>query len=160
MDFKAIDIEKEEGVECIIGQGNFTIFTIEDLAVKLKTATPSIRFGIAMNEAKPRLVRVEGNDEGLKSMASRACLEIAAGHVFVIMMRDSYPINVLNTIKSYPSVCSIYGASENPLQVIVGTTELGNFVAGIVDGTSADRVETEEQKAERKDILGKIGYRA
>ncbi len=159
MDFKAIDIEKDPGVECIIGQGNFSIFTVEDLAVKLKTTTPSIKFGIAMNEAKPKLVRAEGNDDELKSMAAKACLEIGAGHVFVIMMREAFPINVLNAVKEYPSVCSIYAASENPLQVVVGTTDLGRFVVGAVDGTAADALESEEQKAERKEILGMIGYR-
>jgi len=160
MDLKAVDIEKGPGIECIIGQGNFSIFTIDDLAVKLKTTTPSIKFGIAMNEAKPRLVRAEGNDDELRELASKACLEIGAGHVFVIMMKDAFPINVLNTVKDYPTVCNVYGASENPLQVVIGTTDLGNFVVGIVDGTSADSIETEQQREERKDLIGKIGYKA
>ncbi|MBN1785775.1 MAG: adenosine-specific kinase [Candidatus Methanofastidiosa archaeon] len=159
MNFEIIDIEKDAGIECIIGQGNFSIFTVEDLAVKLKTTTPSIEFGIAMNEAKPRLVRAEGNEEKLRGAASRACLDIGAGHVFVIMMRNAFPINVLNAVKSYPGVCGVYGASENPLQVLVAVTDLGRSVIGIVDGTAADSIETEEQRSERRDLLGKIGYR-
>lgn len=159
MDFTAIDIDKAEGIECIIGQGNFSILTVEDLALTLKTTTPSIEFGIAMNEAKPKLVRAEGNDDELKASAAKACLEIGAGHVFVIMMRNAFPINVLNAVKTYPTVCCVYGASENPLQVIVASTELGRSVIGMVDGTAADSVETEDQKKERKDLLSMIGYR-
>ena len=153
-----IPIEKPEGVECIIGQGNFSIFTVDDLALTLKTTVPGIEFGIAMNEAKPKLTRVEGNNEELKTSAARACLSIGAGHVFVIMMHKAFPINVLNAIKDYPTTCRIYAASENPLQVIIKKTELGSAVMGVVDGTASESVETGEQRQERKDLLKKIGY--
>jgi adenosine/AMP kinase len=155
---EVIDIEKPEGVECIIGQGNFSIFTVDDLALTLKTSVPNIEFGIAMNEAKPKLTRVEGNNESLKEYASKACLSIGAGHVFVIMMQKAFPINVLNTVKTYPTTCTVYAASENPLQVVVVKTELGKAVVGVVDGTPAEAVETERQRQERKDLLRKIGY--
>jgi len=158
MEIDLINIEKEEGVECIIGQGNFSIFTIDDLSMKLKTSVPGIKFGIAMNEAKPKLTRCEGNDEKLKEMAAKNCLKIGAGHVFVIMMKNAFPINVLNTIKDYPAVCSVYGASENPLQVIIGKTDLGNSVIGVVDGTAANKIENEKERKERKELLKKIGY--
>jgi hypothetical protein len=153
-----IPIEKPEGVECIIGQGNFSIFTVDDLALILKTAVPGIEFGIAINEAKPKLTRVEGNNEQLQECAAQACLTIGAGHVFVIMMQKAFPINVLNTVKDYPTTCQVYAASENPLQVIVKKTDLGSAVVGVVDGTSAQSVETEDQRQERKAILKKIGY--
>ncbi len=153
-----IDIEKPEGVECIIGQGNFSIFTVDDLALMLKTTVPSIEIGIAMNEAKPKLTRVEGNSEPLKEYASNACLSVGAGHVFVIMMQKAFPINVLNTVKDYPTTCTVYAASENPLQVIVAVTDLGRAVVGVVDGTAAESVENEAQRQERKDLLKKIGY--
>ena len=158
MEIDLINIEKEEGVECIIGQGNFSIFTIDDLSMKLKTSVPGIKFGIAMNEAKPKLTRCEGNDEKLKEMAAKNCLKIGAGHVFVIMMKNAFPINVLNTVKDYPAVCSVYGASENPLQVFVGKTDLGNSVIGVVDGTAANKIENEKERKERKELLKKIGY--
>ncbi|MCD6127416.1 MAG: adenosine-specific kinase [Methanomicrobia archaeon] len=158
MEIDLINIEKEEGVECIIGQGNFSIFTIDDLSMKLKTSVPGIKFGIAMNEAKPKLTRCEGNDEKLKEMAAKNCLKIGAGHVFVIMMKNAFPINVLNTVKDYPAVCSVYGASENPLQVIIGKTDLGNSVIGVVDGTAANKIENEKERKERKELLKKIGY--
>jgi len=158
MEIDLINIEKEEGVECIIGQGNFSIFTIDDLSMKLRTSVPGIKFGIAMNEAKPKLTRCEGNDEKLKEMAAKNCLKIGAGHVFVIMMKNAFPINVLNTVKDYPAVCSVYGASENPLQVIIGKTDLGNSVIGVVDGTAANKIENEKERKERKELLKKIGY--
>jgi len=158
MEIDVIDIEKEEGVECIIGQGNFSIFTVDDLSTKLKTSVPGIKFGMAMNEAKPKLTRCEGNDEKLKKMAAKNCLKIGAGHVFVIMIKNAFPINVLNTVKEYPAVCSIYGASENPIQVFIGRTELGNSVIGVVDGTAASKIENEQERKERKDLLHKIGY--
>ena len=126
--------------------------------MKLKTSVPGIKFGIAMNEAKPKLTRCEGNDEKLKEMAAKNCLKIGAGHVFVIMMKNAFPINVLNTVKDYPAVCSVYGASENPLQVIIGKTDLGNSVIGVVDGTAANKIENEKERKERKELLKKIGY--
>jgi adenosine/AMP kinase len=153
-----IPIEKPEGVECIIGQGNFSIFTVDDLALALKTAVPGIEFGLAMNEAKPKLTRVEGTSELLKACAAKACCAIGAGHVFVIMMQKAFPINVLNTVKDYPTTCRVYAASENPLQVVVATTDLGTAVVGVVDGTSADCIEDEIQREERKALLKKIGY--
>ena len=158
MDIEIVPITKAEGVECIIGQGNFSILTVDGLSLSLRTAAPSICFGMAMNEAKPKLVRVEGNDDELKEAAAKACLDIGAGHVFVIMMKRAFPINVLNTVKQYPSVCTVYGASENPLQALVAKTDLGRSVIGIVDGTAADAIETETQRQERKDLLKRIGY--
>ncbi|MHC1598755.1 MAG: adenosine-specific kinase [Candidatus Methanofastidiosia archaeon] len=158
METVIISIEKEAGVECIIGQGNFSVFTVDNLATTIKTSVPSVSFGLAMNEAKPKLVRVEGNDEALKAASAKACLEIGAGHVFVIMMRGAFPVNVLNAIKAHPAVCTIYGASENPLEVAVGITELGRCVLGIVDGFAATAIEGEKQKKERKDLLAMIGY--
>ena len=153
-----IPIEKPEGVECLIGQGNFSIFTVDDLALMLKTTVPGIEFGLAMNEAKPKLTRVEGTNEELKQYAAQACLTIGAGHVFVIMMQKAFPINVLNTVKDYPTTCRVYAASENPLQVICKKTDLGSAVVGVVDGTAAESVETDAQRQERKDLLKKIGY--
>lgn len=155
---EVVTIDKPEGVECIIGQGNFSIFTVDDLALALKCAVPGIEVGIAMNEAKPKLTRVEGTSELLKKYAAQACLAIGAGHVFVIMIKNAYPINVLNTVKDYPTTCRVYAASENPLQIVIAKTELGKAVLGVVDGTAAESCENEQQRQERKEILRKIGY--
>jgi hypothetical protein len=158
MDMSVVAIAKGPGVECIIGQGNFTIFTIDDLATRLVTTVPSISYGIAMNEAKPRLVRVEGNDDVLKESAAKACRAIGAGHAFVVMMKGAFPINVLNAVKGHPAVCRVYAASENPLEALVGTTELGRAILGVVDGTPVTAIEDESQRVERKEILKTLGY--
>lgn len=155
---EVVEVEKPEGVECIIGQGNFSIFTVDDLAKALLTAVPGIKFGIAMNEAKPQLTRFAGNDRELEQLAAKNALAIGGGHVFVVLMRKAFPINVLNTIKSHPAVAMVYGASENPLQVIVAETDLGRAVLGIVDGKAAKNIETYEQKKERRELVERIGY--
>ncbi|WP_297070362.1 adenosine-specific kinase [Thermococcus sp.] len=154
-----VEIEKPEGVEAIIGQGNFSVFTVDDLAKALLTAVPGIKFGVAMNEAKPQLTRFTGNDDELEGLAAKNAVKIGAGHVFIILMKNAFPINVLNVIKGHPAVAMIYGASENPLQVIVAETELGRSVLGIVDGKAAKNIETEEQKRERRKLVERIGYR-
>ena len=159
MEMNVIDIKKDDGVEFVIGQGNFSIFTVDDLAKTLLTCVAGIKVGVAMNEAKPKLTRVSGNDERLKNLAANAALQIGAGHIFVIMMRGAFPINVLNSIKEHPAVCTVYGASENPFQVIVVKTDLGNSVIGIVDGTSAGKIEDKSMKRERRELLEKIGYK-
>lgn len=159
MEMNVIDIKKDEGVEFIVGQGNFSIYTVDDLAKTLLTCVSGIKIGVAMNEAKPKLTRVSGNDEHLKQLAANAALNIGAGHIFVIMMRGAFPINVLNNIKDHPAVCNIYGASENPFQVIVAKTNLGTSIIGVIDGTSAEKIEDRSEKKERRDILEKIGYK-
>jgi len=156
---EVVEIEKPEGVEVIIGQGNFSIFTVDDLAKTLLTTVPGIKFGIAMNEAKPQLTRYTGNDSELEELAAKNAVRIGAGHVFVILMRNAFPINVLNAVKNHPAVAMVYGASENPFQVIVAETDLGRSVLGVVDGKAANRIETDEQKEERRELVEKIGYK-
>ncbi len=148
----------EPGCEIIIGQGNFTIKTIEDLYDAVYSSAPGIKFGAAMNEAKPKVVRVTGNDEEMKQKAAEIALKIGAGHVFVICMKNAFPIHVLNRVKQLPTVCTIYVATSNPLQVIVAETDLGRAVVGVVDGTAADHIENEEEKKQRKGLVRKLGY--
>jgi len=155
---EVVEIEKPQGVEVIIGQGNFSIFTVDDLARALLTAVPGIKFGIAMNEAKPQLTRYTGNDKRLEELAARNAVKIGAGHVFVVLMKNAFPINVLNTVKNHPAVAMVYGASENPFQVIVAETDLGRSVLGVVDGKAAKEIETEEQRKERRELVERIGY--
>ncbi len=157
MELKVIDLGTPD-CEVIIGQGNFTIKTIEDLYDAIFSSAPGIKFGAAMNEAKPRVVRVTGNDEELKKKAAEIALKIGAGHVFVICIRNAFPIHVLNAIKSLPTVCNIYAATSNPLQVIVAETELGRAVIGVVDGTAANHIEDEEERKQRKETVRKFGY--
>jgi adenosine/AMP kinase len=153
-----VEVKNPEEKQVIIGQGNFTIFACDDIFKALLTAVPGIKCAVAMNEAAPRLTRVTGNDEGLKELASENCLRIGASHTFFIMLDNAFPINVLGALKSHPVVANIYVASANPLEVVVAETELGRAVIGVVDGTSVNRIETEEEKKERREICEKLGY--
>jgi adenosine/AMP kinase len=156
---RAVPIEIPKGSNVIIGQAHF-IKTVEDLYEALVGSSLHIKFGVAFNEASgPRLVRKDGNDPELIEAAVKAALSIGAGHVFVIFIRDAYPINVLNAIKMVPEVCRIFCATANPLQVIVVETDQGRGVIGVVDGYTAVGVEDKEKEEERKVFLRKIGYK-
>lgn len=153
-----VEVKNPEEKQVIIGQGNFTIFACDDIFKTLLTAVPGIKCAVAMNEAAPRLTRVTGNDERLKELSSENCLKIGASHSFFIMLDNAFPINIMGVLKLHPAVASIYVASANPLEVIVAETELGRAVIGVVDGTSVNRIETEEEKKERREICEKLGY--
>lgn len=153
-----IAVRNPESKQVIIGQGNFTIFACDDLFKTLLTAVPGIRCAVAMNEAAPRLTRVTGNTEQLEQLAAENCLNIGASHVFFIMMENAFPINVLGALKSHPAVATIYVATANQLEVIVAETGLGRAVLGVVDGTSVYRVETEEEKNQRRALCRQLGY--
>lgn len=159
MELKAIPLEVPEGGNVILGQTHF-IKTVEDLYEAIVNTVPQMKFGIAFNEASGAcLTRAEGNDEELKQLAIRNASAIAAGHTFVIALRDGYPINVLGRIKDVPEVCSIFCATANPVQVIVAETEQGRGVLGVVDGSSPKGVEGEQDRAWRHELLRKIGYK-
>ena len=153
-----VTVKNPEEKQVIIGQGNFSIFTCDDLFKTLLTTVPGIQCAVAMNEAVPRLTRVTGNEEHLKELAGENCLQIAASHSFFIIMDNAYPINVLNALKAHPAVATIFVASANPLDVLVAETELGRAVIGVVDGTSANRIETESEKKDRRALCERLGY--
>ena len=119
---------------------------------------PGIKCAVAMNEAVPRLTRVTGNEESLKKLAGEHRLRIAASHSFFIVMENAFPLNVLTALKAHPAVATIFVASANPLDVLVAETELGRAVIGVVDGTSADRIESESEKKERRALCEQLGY--
>ena len=144
--------------EVIIGQGNFTIKTIEDIYDAVFSSIPNAKFGAAMNEAKPRVVRVTGTDEALKKTAAEIAQKIGAGHVFVIALHGAFPVHVLNAIKQIPTVAGIYIATSNPFQIIVAETDLGRAVIGVVDGTPVDHVESDEEREERRETVRRFGY--
>ena len=158
MDLEVINIKNPDIHEIIIGQGNFSVKTVIDIFNQLKKAVPEIECGVAMNEAKPKLTRIEGNNEELKQLAAQACKEIGAGHVFVVYMKKAYPIGVLNELVKVPGVVNVYVATSNPLQIITTKTNLGKAVVGAVDGFSSDSIETEVQKQERIGLLKKLGF--
>ncbi|HCX90797.1 MAG: adenosine monophosphate-protein transferase [Deltaproteobacteria bacterium CG12_big_fil_rev_8_21_14_0_65_43_10] len=159
MDLKKIKIDIPEGCNVVLGQTHF-IKTAEDIYEVMVNTVPSARFGIAFSEASgPCLIRAEGNDEGLKKTALEISGNIDCGHTFTVVMRDAYPINVLNAIKMCPEVCSIYCATANPIEVVVMETEQGRGIMGVIDGFKSKGVEGETDKSARKELLRKIGYK-
>jgi len=159
METKVVDVKVPEGCNAVLGQSHF-IKTVEDLHEAMVNSVPNAKFGIAFCESSgPCLVRVEGNDDELKKLASKAALEISAGHSFIIFMKNAYPINVLDKVKSVPEVCNVYLATANPFQVILAETEQGRGILGVVDGFASKGVETEKDTRERKEFLRKIGYK-
>ena len=156
---EVVDVPIPEGANVIVGHAHF-IKTVEDLYEALVTSVPGIRFGLAFCEAsQKRLIRYEGNDEELVKAAIEAAKRIAAGHTFVIYIRNAWPINVLNAIKNVHEVVTIHAATANPLQVIVAETSQGRGVLGVVDGYTPVGVESDEDKRERHLLLRKIGYK-
>jgi adenosine/AMP kinase len=156
---EAVAVEKPDDVNVIIGQAHF-IKTVDDLHEALVGVSPHLRFGLAFNEASgARLVRRSGNDKELEGLAVANARAIGAGHCFVVLLREGYPVNVLNPIRQVPEVCGIYCATANPVQVLVATTEQGRGVAGVVDGRPPVDVETDADIADRRQLLRSIGYK-
>jgi uncharacterized protein len=159
MELTTVPIRVPEDVNVILGQSHF-IKTVEDLHEALAGASPHLRFGLAFCEASgPCLVRRSGNDDGLIELATRHALAIAAGHTFVVLLRDGFPVNVLNQIKLVPEVCHVYAATANPLEVVIAQTELGRGIVGVIDGASPAGVESDEDVEARKRLLRDIGYK-
>ena len=159
LEMHAVKIDFPEGSNIILGQTHF-IKTAEDLYEAIATTVPQARFGVAFTEASgPCLIRTEGNDEELIAGCVTALKTIGAGHVFCILLRDAYPINVLNQIKNCPEVCRIYCATANPLQVVVASTLQGWGILGVIDGLPPKGVETDADREERRALLRRIGYK-
>jgi adenosine/AMP kinase len=159
MELKVVKMETPEGCNLILGQSHF-IKTVEDFYEAMTTSTPTVKFGLAFCESSgERLVRVDGNDEDLKKVASENALRLGCGHSFVVLMREAYPINVLNQLKVVPEVCTIHAATANPLEVVIAETEQGRGVLGVIDGQIPLGVEDEEGVKWRKEILRKFGYK-
>lgn len=159
MEFKNVKINIPEGCNIILGQTHF-IKTAEDLYEIISTTIPQAKFGIAFTESSgPCLIRKEGNDDELINTCVDNLKEIGAGHVFCILIKNAFPINVLNAIKNCQEVCNIYCATANPLEVIVAETGQGRGIMGVVDGYSPRGVEDESERAKRKEFLRRIGYK-
>jgi adenosine/AMP kinase len=159
MELMLIKIENPNHYNLILGQSHF-IKTVEDLYEALTNSVPQIKFGLAFCEAsEKRLVRWSGNDEELIKLAQKNALNLSAGHVFIIFLKDAFPINVLKEVKNVPEVCRIFCATSNPLEVILVETEQGRGVIGIIDGLKTIGIEKDEDIAERKALLRKFGYK-
>ncbi|MBO0773563.1 MAG: adenosine-specific kinase [Actinobacteria bacterium] len=154
-----VAVDKPAGMNVIIGQAHF-IKTVDDLHEALAGVSPHLRFGVAFCEASAaRLVRRSGNDPELVKLAVANAAAIGAGHSFVIMLRDGFPVNVLNPVRSVPEVCTIYCATANQVDVLVAVTDRGRGVAGVIDGMPPAGVETDTDAAERRSVLRELGYK-
>lgn len=159
LSWDVVSVDNPDELNVVIGQAHF-IKTVEDLHEAMIGVSPALRFGLAFCEASgPRLVRRSGNDPDLVELAVRNALAIGAGHVFVIFLREGFPVNVLNPVKGVPEVCSIYCATANRVDVVVAVTPLGRGIAGVIDGQPPLGVESDEDEAARRELLRAIGYK-
>ncbi len=157
LELVGMDIPKDANI--IVGQAHF-IKTAEDLYEALISSVPQASFGLAFCEASgPCLIRVEGNDEGLRRTAAENARALGAGHTFVILLRDAFPINVLGAVRNCPEVCSIFCATANPVQAVVAVSEQGRGIIGVIDGTAPKGIEGPDDVKARKAFLRKIGYK-
>ena len=156
---EVVSLEKPEDVNVIVGQAHF-IKTVEDLHEALAGVSASLRFGVAFCEASgARLVRRSGNDGELTSLAVRNAEAIAAGHSFVIMLRDGFPVNVMNQVKAVPEVCTVFCATANPVAILVAAAGDGRGIAGVIDGLPPVGVETDTDVTARHRLLREFGYK-
>jgi adenosine/AMP kinase len=156
---EVVTIEKPDDANVIIGQAHF-IKTVEDLHETLTGVSPHLRFGVAFCEASAaRLVRRSGNDDELTGLATANASAIGAGHSFVILLRDGFPVNVLNPLKSVPEVCAVFCATANPVDVLVAVSDRGRGIVGVIDGSPPVGVETDADVADRHRLLRDIGYK-
>ena len=159
MEIKTVKMEIPGEANIIIGQSHF-IKTAEDLYEIVVNSVPQAKFGIAFCEASgPCLIRAEGNDEDLKETAIKNANALASGHSFVLLLKNAFPINILNAIKQCPEVCSLYCATANPVEAIVVETEQGRGILGVIDGFKPKGIEAADDIDKRKDFLRKIGYK-
>lgn len=159
MELKVVEMQIPEGCNLILGQTHF-IKTVEDLYEIMVGASSQVKFGIAFCEASgPCLIRIVGNDRSLQEVATQNAQAVGAGHSFVILLKEAYPINFLNAIKLCPEVCTIYCATANPVQVIVAQTQQGRGIMGVIDGFSPKGVETEADVKARQELLRQFGYK-
>lgn len=156
---KIIKIAKPAEVNLIFGQSHF-IKTVEDLYEALVTGVPGIKFGLAFCESSgPALIRTTGTDKNLEKLAAKNAVRISCGHSFLIFLKDAYPINVLSRIKKVDEVVTIFCATGNPVEVVIGESETGRGVLGVIDGVKSKGIEDKKEKQERKAFLREIGYK-
>jgi len=159
MELKVVRMNLPEGSNLILGQSHF-IKTAEDLFEAIAGTTPGAKFGIAFSEASGDcLVRLEGNDEALIEAAKQNSLALACGHIFVVLLKDAFPINVLNAVKDIQEVCNIFCATANPLEVLVAQTDQGRGIMGVIDGLPPKGVEDAGKVKERRRMLRRFGYK-
>jgi hypothetical protein len=159
MELKTVRIEKPEATNFILGQSHF-IKTVEDIHEAIVQTNSQMKFGLGFCESSgPALVRYTGNDPSLIELAKDNAMALSCGHCFILFMDNGFPVNILNTIKNIPEVCTIYCATANPVEVIVAETDQGRGILGVIDGVKTKGIETEADIKTRKEFLRKIGYK-
>lgn len=159
MELKKIKLEIPHGCNIILGHSHF-IKTVEDIYEIMMNSISGAKFGLAFSEAsEKRLVRKDGTEKELIDAAVRNILALSAGHSFIIILRDAFPINVLNSLKQCFEVVNIFCATANPVEVILAETKQGCGILGVVDGYSPLGVESENDENQRKKFLQQIGYK-
>jgi len=159
MELLAVRLDTPKDANLILGHSHF-IKTAEDLHEIVVNTVPGAKFAVAFNEASgPCLVRVESNDDELRRAAIANAQAVGAGHAFVLLIRQAYPINLLSRVRDCFEVCNIFCATANPVEVILAQTEQGRGILGVVDGSSPKGVETPEDVKVRREFLRKIGYK-
>jgi adenosine/AMP kinase len=159
MEIKLVDIEMPENANVIIGQTHF-IKTVEDVHEALVTSFPMIKFGLAFSEASgPRLIRHSGTDEELENLAIKNAEKIGAGHSFVLILGNAFPINIMKSLKAVDEVLYLFAATANPLKVIVAEEGTQRGIIGVLDGEKPLGVEGKKDIEDRKNLLRKIGYK-
>jgi hypothetical protein len=159
MELKSVRLEIPDEGNLILGQTHF-IKTVEDLYEIVVGISTQVKFGLAFCEASgPCLIRKAGNDADLEDIAVKNMQAVSAGHSFVIVMKNGYPINFLNAIQQCPEVCNIYCATANPVEVVVAESDQGRGILGVIDGFSPKGVETSEDQQVRRNFLRQIGYK-
>lgn len=160
VELREINLEFPEGCNAILGYSHF-IKTVEDLREIIVTHIPSSKYAIAFSEASgKRLIRFASNDKELEKIAIEQIRKISSGHTFIIILRDAYPISVLNAVKNCQEVGGIFAATANPLSVIVAMGKNGNGIMGVIDGFPPLGVEEEEDRKARIKFLRDIGYKS
>jgi uncharacterized protein len=159
LEFDSVPLSYPSDCNIIVGQTHF-IKSVEDIYEAVVNTVPQAQFGVAFNEASgPCLTRADGNNDELREAAVRNAQAIAAGHVFVLVVRNAYPINLTNVIQNVPEVCTIFCATANPVEVVVAKSAQGRGVMGVIDGEPPKGVESASDAQTRHDFLRKIGYK-
>ncbi len=159
INIEAVTLNFPDGCNIILGQSHF-IKTVEDLYEAIAGTVPGSPFGLAFSEASgPCLIRSDGNDLELKKIAEDNVKTISAGHCFIIVLGEAFPIQVLGRIKEVPEVCNIFCATANPVQVVVARSSQGGGILGVIDGQPPTAVECEEDVNARLELLKRFGYK-
>jgi len=159
LEFESVQMEFPADTNIVIGQSHF-IKTVEDLYEAVVGTVPQAKFGLAFNESSgPCLTRADGNDDELRVAAIRNAQALGAGHAFVLIVRNAYPINLLNALRNVPEVCAIFCATANPVEVVIARNEQGRGIMGVIDGSSPKGVEGPADITARHDLLRKFGYK-